>query len=130
MVLVQMLIFNRSTISVTSNNNGGGTAAGVLTSGNGTVDINNSAINAAGNSGSIAGVVVGDPTATANLPKYYYFSLYFRDSCRGTHYNAGTLNDNGENQCFQTVCPFPADLDDMVSNQTIDRGIGWHENKN
>ncbi|MDF1931864.1 hypothetical protein PGH45_19780 [Legionella pneumophila] len=98
---------DQSTISVTSNNNGGGTAAGVLTSGNGTVDINNSAINAAGNSGSIAGVVVGDPTATANLQNTI-ISVFTSGTAVGAPIiNAGTLNDNGGNQCFQNGAPVP-----------------------
>ncbi|BCA95405.1 hypothetical protein TUM19329_17660 [Legionella antarctica] len=98
---------DQSAISVTSNNNGGGTAAGVLTSGNGTFDFNNSSINVAGNSGSIAGVVVGDPTATANLQDTIISLVTSGTAVGAPIINGGTLNDNGGNQCFQNGAPVP-----------------------
>lgn len=98
---------SQSTISVTSNNNGGGTAAGILTSGNGTMSISNSAINATGDSGSISGIVAGDPTATANFQNTT-ISLNTSGTAVGTPtQNAGTLNDNGGNQCFENGVAVP-----------------------
>jgi hypothetical protein len=99
---------SQSTISVTSNNNGGGgTAAGVLTSGNGTLSLNNSSINATGDSGNISGLVVGDPTATANIENTI-ISLFTSGTAVGTPtQNAGTLNDNGGNQCFENGIAVP-----------------------
>ncbi|MCX7120019.1 MAG: hypothetical protein NTZ86_09200 [Legionellales bacterium] len=98
---------SQSTISVASNNNGGGTAAGVLTSGNGTLSLSNSSINATGDSGSISGLVVGDPTAAANVENTI-ISLFTSGTAVGTPIqNAGTLNDNGGNQCFQNGVPVP-----------------------
>ncbi|MFW2535367.1 hypothetical protein [Legionella sp. 28fT52] len=96
-----------STIAVTSNNNGGGTAAGILTSGNGTLTLNSSSITAAGDSGSISGLVVGDPTATANFENTM-ISLLTSGTAVGTPtQNAGTLNNNGGNQCFENGINVP-----------------------
>lgn len=98
---------SQSTISVTSNNNGSATAAGVLTSGNGTMNINNSAINGTADSGNISGIVVGDATATANFQNTT-ISLNTSGTAVGTPtQNAGTLNDNGGNQCFENGVSVP-----------------------
>jgi hypothetical protein len=98
---------NQSAISVTSNNNGGGIASGIMTTGDGTVSINNSVIYAAGNSGSISGIVVSDPNATANFQNTI-ISLITSGTAVGTPtQNAGTLNDNGGNQCFENGVVVP-----------------------
>lgn len=98
---------NQSNISVTSNNNGGGTASGVLTSGTGTVSINNSQINGSGDSGSIFGIIVGSPAATVNFQDTT-ISLNTSGSAVGTPtQNAGTLNNNGGNECFENGIAVP-----------------------
>lgn len=91
---------SQSTISVTLNNNPGASASGVLTSGNGTVSIDNSAINGAANDGSISGIVVDGPTATANFHNTIISLNASGGAVATPTQNAGTLNDNGGNQCF------------------------------
>lgn len=92
-----MVDVSQSTITITSNNNGGGTAAGVLTSGNGTVSVNNSIIRALGtNSSNIFGVVVGDATATAILRDTTIISV-----------GAQTQNNGGTLICYQNGVNVP-----------------------
>jgi hypothetical protein len=98
---------NQTVISITSNINGGGTAAGIFSSGTGKANINNSVINATGDSGNISGITVADPTATVNLLNTT-IALNISGTATGAPIqNGGTFNDNGGNQCLQNGVVVP-----------------------
>ncbi|MCC2667015.1 MAG: uncharacterized protein K0S63_931 [Gammaproteobacteria bacterium] len=94
---------SQSTISVTSNNsNDNSLLYGIATVGkNSTMSIANSTINSAGDHGSVAGIGVGEPTATLNYQNILN-SVNFSGTATGTpiQNNSGTLNGQGDNQCF------------------------------
>ncbi|CAN5413886.1 hypothetical protein BH10PSE19_BH10PSE19_06730 [soil metagenome] len=92
---------NQSNIAVLSNSNNGGQAYGVATTGSfGVVSINNSTVNAKGDSGYIRGLGVLDSAATMSVQNTTV-AVNTTNSASGSPVfnNGGTFNDNGGNQC-------------------------------
>lgn len=96
---------NQSTLSMTSNNNAGGTGAGIFNTADSTVNVSNSSITANGNDGTIAGIINADA-----LSKLIFQNNRIAVNLTGTAVgapivNGGTATDNGGNQCFQNGVP-------------------------
>lgn len=98
---------NRSSLSMTSNNNGGGLGAGIFNTADSTVNLMNSVITSSGNEGTIAGIINADPLSKINLQNNSIF-INLSGTAVGTPIlNGGTFNDNGGNQCFQNGALVP-----------------------
>lgn len=98
---------DQSSLSMTSNNNGGGLGAGIFNSAKSTVNLTNSVITSSGNDGTIAGILNSDPLSTLNFQNNS-ISVNLSGTATGTPIiNGGTVNDNGGNQCFQNGLPVP-----------------------
>lgn len=98
---------DHSTMTLISNNNGGGLAAGVFNTADSTVNLTNSVVDSSGNEGAIAGLFNSDPLSTINFQNNS-ISINLSGTAFGTPtINGGTLNDNGGNQCFQNGAPAP-----------------------
>ncbi|HAT1864012.1 TPA: hypothetical protein KKX76_003212 [Legionella pneumophila] len=98
---------DQSSLSMTSNNNGGGLGAGVFNTAASTVNLTNSVITSSGNEGTIAGILNSDPLSTVNFQNNS-ISLNLSGTAIGMPIiNGGTVDDNGGNQCFQNGVPVP-----------------------
>jgi hypothetical protein len=98
---------NRTTLTMTSNNNGGGIGAGVFNSADSTVNVTNSSINSNGNDGTIGGIVNSDPASKINLQNNIISVNLNGTAVGGPIINGGVYTDNGGNQCFLNGAPVP-----------------------
>lgn len=98
---------NQSLITVTSNNVGGGLASGVISNGNGVVNIHDTVIKGSGDSGIIRGLVVDDSNATMNYENTLIGLLISNTAVGVPTLNVGVLNDKGRNQCFENGALLP-----------------------
>ena len=98
---------DQSSLSITSNNNGGGLGAGIFNTADSTVNLTNSTITSSGNEGTIAGILNSDPLSTVNIQNNS-ISLNLSGTAIGMPIiNGGTVDDNGGNECFQNGVPVP-----------------------
>jgi hypothetical protein len=98
---------DRSSLSMTANNNGGGSGAGIFNSADSTVNLTNSVITSSGNDGTIAGIFNVDPLSKVNLQNNSIFVNLSGTAVGAPILNGGTVTDNGGNQCFQNGAPVP-----------------------
>lgn len=98
---------DQSTLTATSNNNGGGLGAGIFNSAESTVNLTNSVINSSGDDGIISGITNTDPLSTINLQNNS-ISVNLSNTAMGDPIlNGGVFNDNGGNQCYKNGSPVP-----------------------
>jgi hypothetical protein len=92
---------NQSSLTIASNNNGGGTGAAIINSADSTINLIGSTLQSSGNDGTIGGIINTDP-----LSKIFIQDNSISVDLSGTAVGApiinnGTVTDNGGNQCFQ-----------------------------
>lgn len=96
-----------SLLLISNNSGGGGLGAGIVNGNDGKINLTNSNINSSGNEGIISGISNFDPLGTITIQNNIIAINLFGTAVGAPIINAGTLNDNGGNQCFQDGAPVP-----------------------
>ena len=94
----------QSVLSATSTNANGSTV-GVSNGGNGTVNIDATSITSTGDNGQVRGIDNGGALSTVNIMNTNIFINTSGAAIGDPIFNAGTVNDNGGNQCFLNGVP-------------------------